>query len=150
MADPFCWLKFPCIIVYICVQVVFTSARKFDGQDYRWVSSGEYIQMSGRAGRRGLDDRGILIQFLLIPSNSGLNFTSFTTIFNIFRKATSPCGLSCLLNSRWIFDLEWNYWDQRCFLIVKLHWPWMISVTLQFFIFATLFTKLLWWIIEMD
>ena len=151
MANPFCWLKFLCIIVNICVQVVFTSARKFDGQDYRWVSSGEYIQMSGRAGRRGLDDRGIVLQFVADSiSNSGLNFTSFTTIFNIFRKATPPCGQSCLLNSRWLFDLRWNYWDGRCFLIVKLHWPWMISVTLQFFIFATLFTKLLWWIIEMD
>lgn len=40
--------------------VVFTNARKFDGGGFRWVSSGEYIQMSGRAGRRGLDDKGAL------------------------------------------------------------------------------------------
>lgn len=38
--------------------VVFSQLRKFDGVRSRWLSAGEYLQMSGRAGRRGVDSRG--------------------------------------------------------------------------------------------
>ena len=35
--------------------------KKFDGNEERVIAPGEYTQMSGRAGRRGKDDRGICI-----------------------------------------------------------------------------------------
>jgi len=41
--------------------VLFTSLYKWDGVEYRPLNSGEYIQMSGRAGRRGRDDHGLAI-----------------------------------------------------------------------------------------
>lgn len=55
--------------------VVFNSIQKHDGRSFRDLISNEYIQMSGRAGRRGLDSTGMVIiaAFTEVPEASVLS-----------------------------------------------------------------------------
>ncbi len=44
--------------------VVFHSLRKFDGVSFDYLSTRDYLQMAGRAGRQGLDKEGLVFSLL--------------------------------------------------------------------------------------
>lgn len=84
--------------------VIFTSLRKFDGTNRRLLTSGEFIQMSGRAGRRGLDDRGVVVSILteeltvaqvktLFSSSSDKLFSAFRLTYNMVLNLLRVEGL---------------------------------------------------------
>ncbi|KAL9334093.1 hypothetical protein Peur_074232 [Populus x canadensis] len=54
--------------------VVFDTLRKFDGKEFRQLLPGEYTQMAGRAGRRGIDKIGTVVVLCRdeIPEESDL------------------------------------------------------------------------------
>ncbi|KAK4055538.1 Antiviral helicase ski2 [Microbotryomycetes sp. JL201] len=57
--------------------VVFSGIRKHDGRNFRELLPGEYTQMSGRAGRRGLDKTGTVI---IVAENEVPETTTLTTM----------------------------------------------------------------------
>lgn len=86
--------------------VVFSKVKKWDGVKNRPLTAGEYVQMSGRAGRRGLDDRGIVIMMIdesmepdtakeiVIGEQERLNsafYLGYNMVLNLLRiEAVSP------------------------------------------------------------
>ncbi len=48
--------------------VCFDNLRKYTGTGFRYLNSKEYFQISGRAGRRGIDKKGLSISIIHRPS----------------------------------------------------------------------------------
>lgn len=57
--------------------VIFSSIRKHDGTGFRNLLPGEFTQMAGRAGRRGLDKIGTV---MVMAYNQPLNKTAFKEV----------------------------------------------------------------------
>lgn len=94
--------------------VVFTAVRKWDGKEFRNLTSGEFIQMSGRAGRRGLDDRGIVIMMFdekLEPSSAKTMVKGEADRLN----SAFHLGYNMILNLMRVEGISPEYMLERCF-----------------------------------
>jgi len=54
----YCTETFAVGLNFPCRAVCFDSVTKWDGETFRSLTNREYFQMAGRAGRRGIDERG--------------------------------------------------------------------------------------------
>ncbi|KAJ6251246.1 exosome RNA helicase mtr4 [Anaeramoeba flamelloides] len=94
--------------------VVFNGIRKFDGTCMRSVDSGEFIQMSGRAGRRGLDKSGNVI--LMVDNHTEPKY--LRTLFNGKAKrlnSSFKLGYNMLLKLLRFEDVDLDHIMSRSF-----------------------------------
>ncbi|OQS54677.1 hypothetical protein EHP00_2695 [Ecytonucleospora hepatopenaei] len=94
--------------------VIFTALKKFDGRDERVLSSSEYCQMSGRAGRRGKDTVGHVVSILSEKLPTEDVVTMFKTSSDELKSAFR-LTYNMLLNLMRVEELDPTFFLEKSF-----------------------------------
>ena len=78
--------------------VCFDSLRKYTGTGFRYLTSKEYFQISGRAGRRGIDKKGLSVAMIHRPSADIDRIKDFTTKDTLPLKSQFKLTYNTILN----------------------------------------------------
>ncbi len=87
--------------------VCFESLRKFDGLSFRFMTSKEYFQIAGRAGRRGIDIEGFV--YIMIERN----YFDFHKIRTIVHSDTLPIRSQFKLSVNTVLNLIMQHNEQE-------------------------------------
>lgn len=93
----YCTETFAVGVNYPVKSVCFLEHQKFDGHSLRPLTSQEYMQMSGRAGRRGIDQRGYVLTLVANPEP--------VELVDYSRRAVEPIGSQYRLSCNSILNL---------------------------------------------
>lgn len=100
--------------------VVFSQITKWDGVERRVINSGEFIQMAGRAGRRGKDDRGLTITMLTENMDPDTAKDMFTGL-PLRLDSQFYIGYNMLLNMLRLEGVDPTYIIERSFAQFQKH-----------------------------
>lgn len=93
----YCTETFAVGVNYPVKSVCFLEQQKFDGHSVRPLTAQEYMQMSGRAGRRGIDLRGYVFTLIANPD--------VPELVDYSRRAVEPIGSQYRLSCNSILNL---------------------------------------------
>ena len=86
--------------------------RKFDGRHFRLITSKEYFQLAGRAGRRGIDKQGYVVS---VPDNS----VKLSDIIRISEKDVEPIQSQFQLSFNTVLNMVDTFDEQEINVLLR-------------------------------
>jgi superfamily II RNA helicase len=94
--------------------VILNGLRKFDGKRFRVISSKEYFQLAGRAGRRGIDTEGFVVTVLREGESS-------QEYVRISESDTEPIQSQFILSFNTVLNMIDSYSTQEIDMFLKMN-----------------------------